>query len=183
MSDPATPLMTAEAFIAWSMEQPDGDRYELVAGNVVRMAAERAAHARAKLRIAVLMSAAIRSGKLPCEVFADGMSVLVDDLTIYEPDAQLRCGSRLPDNAVKVLDPLIVVEVVSPSSRAVDSGAKLADYFRIPSLRHYLIVRTESRTIIRHTRDGSGTILTSILRDGVVTLDPPGITLTGVFDD
>ncbi len=181
MSDPAAHPMTSEAFLAWSMEQPEGERYELVAGRVVRMASERAAHARTKLRVAELMSAAIRDRGLDCEVYGDGMAVVVDENTTLDPDAQLRCGPRLPDDAIGIVDPLVVVEVVSPSSRATDSGAKLAGYFRIETLRHYLIVLTDSRTIIHHSRAMDGPILARIVRDESIRLDPPGIILTGVF--
>ena len=69
------------------------------------------------------------------------MAVEVDEHTVYEPDALVRCGPPLPPNAVKLSDPIIVVEVLSPSTSARDVGAKLADYFRLPSVRHYLIVR------------------------------------------
>jgi Uma2 family endonuclease len=181
MSATAQTRMTADEFIAWAMEQPEGKRYELVAGEVVAMAPERAAHGRTKLRFASRLAAAIEAGRLPCEVFGDGMAVRVDADTIYEPDATVRCGSPVDDNATEVIDPVIVVEVVSPSSRKRDSGSKLEDYFRIPSVRHYLIVKTENQAIIHHRRDEAGGITTHIIRDGVVQLDPPGLTVTGLF--
>ncbi len=59
--------------------------------------------------------------------------------------------------------------------------AKLSGYFRLPSLRHYLIVAGHLRTIIHHARDESGTILTRIVHDGPITLDPPGIVLADMF--
>jgi Uma2 family endonuclease len=108
------------------------------------------------------------------------MAVRVDADTVYEPDALVRCGPPLDDNATELDDKVIVIEVVSPSSRNSDSGAKLADYFRLPSVRHYLIVKTENQTIIRHRRDDAGT--TYIVRDGTLWLDPPpGLDLTGLF--
>ena len=124
----------------------------------------------------------MEAGNLPCEAFTDGMAVAVDETTVYEPDALLRCGPPLSPEVVKVSDPLLVVEVVSPSSRAGDAGAKLEDYFRLPSLRHYLIVKTENRAIIHHRRDDTGAISTHLVRSGVVTLDPPGLTLASLFD-
>ena len=63
-------------------------------------------------------------------------------------DAALRCRRELSSCS----DPIIVVEVVSPSSLARDAGAKLEDYFRLPSVQHYLILKTENRTIIHHQR-------------------------------
>jgi Uma2 family endonuclease len=173
--------MTAGEFIEWAMDQPEGRRYELVAGEVVAMAPERSAHALTKLTVAMSLAQAVKAAKLPCTVYPDGMAVQVDASTVYEPDAMVRCGTALPGDATKVTDPLIVVEVLSPSTRARDAGAKLEDYFRMPSVRHYLILKTENRTVIHHERDGSGAITTRIVRDGAVVLDPPGIELREMF--
>jgi Uma2 family endonuclease len=173
--------MSADEFIAWAMEQPDGKRYELVAGEVVTMAPERAGHGRMKGLVYTALREAIRDAGAGCEAFPDGMTVRIDADTIYEPDALVRCGPRIDDNAVEIADPIIVVEVVSPSSRKRDSGGKLEDYFRIPSVRHYLIVKTENKAIIHHRRDEAGEITTHIVRDGVLRLDPPGLMVTGLF--
>lgn len=181
MSATAPLHMTGDEFIAWAMEQPEGKRYELVAGEVVSMSPERVGHGRMKFRFARRLAEAIETASLPCEVFVDGVSIRVDADTIQEPDALVRCGTRLDDNVTIVTDPLIVIEVVSPSSRKHDSGAKLENYFRIPSVRHYLIVKTENQAIIHHRRDEAGNIATHIIRDGAIQLDPPGLTVTGLF--
>jgi Uma2 family endonuclease len=169
--------MTADAFIAWTMEQPEGERYELADGMVVAMAPERARHARAKGRLYRRLAEAVEAAGLPCEVFPDGMAVVVDAETIYEPDALLRCGEPLDGDAVKVLDPVIVVEVLSPSTQGVDLGDKLAGYFRIPSLRHYLIVKPGSPVVIHHARAADGDILTRLVREMPIRLEPPGIVV------
>ncbi|PPQ27170.1 Uma2 family endonuclease [Rhodopila globiformis] len=181
MSASALPRMTADEFIAWALAQPEGERYELVNGQIVVMAPERLAHARAKLHIARRLQDAIAAASLPCEVVIDGVAVQVDDTTVYEPDVLVRCGPPLPGETLRITDPLIVVEVLSPSSRSRDAGLKLADYFRIASLRHYLIVATETRTVIHHARDEACAILTRIIRDGALRLDPPGLWLDGIF--
>ena len=54
-------------------------------------------------------------------------------------------------------------------------GAKLADYFRLPSVAHYLIIDPDEVLVIHHQRRADDDILTRILRDGAITLDPPGI--------
>jgi Uma2 family endonuclease len=112
------------------------------------------------------------------------MAVRIDEATIYEPDASLRCGPKLPEDDIELPDPVIVVEVLSPSTRAQDSGAKLEAYFRLPSVRHYLIVNTATRTVIHHARggpDSNGAIVTRIhgSKDagGELRLDPPGLVL------
>jgi Uma2 family endonuclease len=175
--------MTADEFIAWMLAQPEGAHYELVDGLIVAMAPGRAAHVRGKQRLFRLLADAIAAAGLPCEAFVDGLAVQVDEATVYQPDVLVQCGPPVADDAIRILDPLIVVEVISPSLRSRDAGLKLADYFRIASVRHYLIVATDTRAIIHHRRDETGTILTRIVREGSLLLDPPGLVLDGLFAD
>jgi Uma2 family endonuclease len=104
------------------------------------------------------------------------MAIEIDDGTVYEPDALVRCGALLDDDAVKITDPLIVVEVLSPSSQARDAGAKLADYAQL-SLRHYLLVDIKTRTVVHHQIGEAAGIHTRIIREGPLELDPPNIRL------
>ena len=170
------PELTADEFIAWAVEQPSG-RFELVDGEVVAMSPERVAHARVKLAVANALAAAVSARRLPCEAMIDGMAVRIDDHTVYVPDALVRCGERLPGDATSVADPVILVEVVSPSTRAIDTGVKLVGYFRLPSARHYLIVDIGARAVTHHRRDAAGEIATRVLRTGPLALDPPGIAV------
>lgn len=166
--------MTADEFLCWVTDQASG-RYELASGEVVAMAPERAAHNRVKLRLCRALADAVRARGLACEVFTDGMAVRIDDGTLYEPDAALRCGPPLDDDAIEFSDPTLVAEVVSPSTRARDAGAKLEDYFRLPSVRHYLLLRTDRKSVIHHARNADGMIATKVVNAGTLRLDPPGI--------
>ena len=181
MAEQAHKRMKSDEFIAWAMEQPETCHYELVDGEVLAMAPERMAHTRTKAHIWRRLFEAIEADKLACEALIDGATVEVDDHTVYEPDVMVRCGAPLPPNAIKFSDPVIVVEVQSPTTSARDVGPKLIDYFRLASVRHYLIVRTENRTIIHHERGENGVILTRIIHNGRVVLDPPGITIADCF--
>jgi Uma2 family endonuclease len=104
----------------------------------------------------------------------DGATVRIDDATAYEPDAMVYCGPQPPPSALLVENPVIIVEVLSPSTGWRDQGRKLADYFRLPSVAHYLIIDPDEVLVIHHQRRGDD-ILTRILRDGTIALDPPGI--------
>jgi Uma2 family endonuclease len=86
----------------------------------------------------------------------------------------VRCGEPVDDAVVEINDPVIVAEVVWPSSQSVDVGAKLDDYFRLPSVRHYLVIRTTNRTVIHHARAEDGRIETRIVRSGTLVMEPPG---------
>lgn len=167
--------MSADEYLAWSEHAPG--RYELFGGEVVAQAAERAAHAKVKGETFVALRSAIRRSGVPCRAFPDGMAVRVDSSTVYEPDAQVHCGPELPPDALLVLNPVIVVEVISPSTGRNDALAKLEGYFRIPSVQHYLIVDPNKPGVIRHSRGVDETILTQIFSRGAITLDPPGPTI------
>lgn len=176
MEQPRLPEFTADEFITWALQQPHG-RFELDNGVVVAMAPERASHAIAKRNALIALHIAIGARGLACQALPDGMSVRVSDRTVYEPDALVRCGEPLPGDAVELSDPVIVVEVVSPSSRGIDRGVKLAGYFMLASVRHYLIVDTDQRVVIHHRRGEEGRIEVRILHDGLLTLDPPGLAI------
>lgn len=176
MEQPKQTRFTADEFLAWAMEQPTG-RYELHHGRIVPMAPERVAHARAKARAWLALSTAIRTRGLACEALTDGVSVRIDAETVFEPDALVRCGPPAPDDAIEIDDPVILVEVVSPSSRGPDSGTKLVAYFTLPSVRHYLVIDTVAQTVVHHSRGHDGAIAARILREGAFKLDPPGLTV------
>ena len=166
--------MSREMFRLWAAEQPR--RYERVDGEPVAMSPERYAHASVKSRIWLAFREAIRAAGLPCVALPDGMTVEIDKDTDYEPDAAVHCGPPIAPDAIAIPNPIVVVEVLSPSTQSVDSGGKLADYFRLPSVQHYLLVRTRRQEIIHHRRVGER-IETAIVGSGRIVMDPPGITI------
>jgi len=168
--------MKADDFLIWA-EAQDG-RWELHDGAVVAMSPERVSHVRTKGLVFQALTAAISRARLPCEAFSDGVSVRVADGSVYEPDAVVHCGSRLPEDAIEVSNPIIVVEVVSPSTAARDHGVKLAGYFSLAGVAHYLILDPERRVVIHHKRGSGEVIETRILSSGALHLDPPGLEVT-----
>ena len=105
------------------------------------------------------------------------MTVEVGDDTAYEPDAVADRRPIHDDDAIAAPTPVVVVEVTSPSNSRVDLTTKFTDYFRVPSIRHYLIVHLRRRTVIHHRRTDDGRIESAILSAGPIVLDPPGITI------
>jgi Uma2 family endonuclease len=105
------------------------------------------------------------------------MTVAVDD-SDCEPDALLRCGAPLPGDTITVLDPLVIVEVLSPSSRSTDRCLKRGEYFKLPSLCHYLIIWPDKPQVVHHRRtDDGGVIDTGIITSGAIQLHPPCLTI------
>ncbi len=172
--EPVTRL-SREEYRIWA-EQQTGGRYERVNGVVVAMAPERIVHARVKARVWQALDRAIRAAGVPCEALPDGITVEVGDCD-YEPDAIVQCGPLDP-NGIVADSPLVIVEVLSPSTSSVDRAWKLMEYFRLSSLHHYLIVWADKQQIAHHRRADDGTIETRTAIGGEVGLDPPGITIT-----
>lgn len=168
--------LTLGEFYAWAERQRDG-RFELEDGRVIAMAPERALHARTKLRACLALRDALVGRGTGCEVFPDGLTVAIDDGSAYEPDVLVQCGERLAPDAIAATQPVIVVEVVSPSTNQRDMTTKLVGYFRVDSIRHYLIVDAEKRIVVHHQRTGGEALATRILAGGALALDPPGISV------
>jgi Uma2 family endonuclease len=167
--------VSREAFRRWRDEQPAG-RYERIDGQIVAMAPERAAHVMVKAAVWLALRRAVSDAGIACQAMADGMTVETGD-SDYEPDALVNCGPRLAADAVAASNPIIVVEVLSPGTASADTGGKLAGYFQVPSIAHYLIVHPTKRIVTHHQRGGTG-IETRILVGGVIDLNPPGIRIS-----
>jgi Uma2 family endonuclease len=174
---PKRETMSAEAFLEWAEAQDDG-RYQLIGGQIVAMAPERVEHTHVKFQVAKVLDAAISKAKLPCRAFVDGVGVRIDDATVFEPAALVNCGAPISRGSLIAPNPVIVVEVISPTSTRRDLAVKFTNYFRHPRVQHYLVVVMESRTVIQHSRAEDDTLKTRIAGlGGRLTLDPPGIAV------
>lgn len=145
-------------------------------GVVYAQAAERAAHLSTKLATHVALLTAIHSKRLPCRVVPDGASVRIDDYsTAFEPDGFVYCGPAAAPSTLVFENPIIVVEALSPSTGRNNVSHKLAGYFKLQSVAHYLIIDPDEPLVIHHARQEGSGILTRIIREGTIALDPPGI--------
>jgi Uma2 family endonuclease len=174
MSDAAQTLLTVEEFLD-AYEGRDG-KWELEDGVVLAMAPEQVDHARVKLAAVIALRNAIRRAGLPCEALLDALAVRITPRTAFIPDVLVYCGERLPGKA-REATPLIVIEVISPTSRARDERRKFVGYFSLPGVRHYLTLDPVERSAFHHRRGEDGRIETTLVESGRLRLDPPGLDL------
>lgn len=123
----------------------------------------------------------------PCRVNNSDLRVQISETGAYTyPDVSVACdpeyGSELRDN---LLNPVVLIEVLSRSTELQDRGAKWQHYQRIPSLRHYLLVRQDRPQIEHYWREGEewkSSVLTGV--DGSVRLDAIDceLRLSDVYD-
>jgi Uma2 family endonuclease len=171
--------MKLPEFLAWAEAQPEGRRYELADGEVVALARDTIRHNLTKLASSLALRDAVRVAGLACEVFIDGVGIVINDKTLRIPDASLQCATDQDLDSTVLKSPLIAIEVISPSIERDDTQSKLIDYFSVATISHYLIIFSEKRVAVHHQRNEQGTLDTRIVREGDIVLDPPGITVPG----
>lgn len=177
--------MTADEFLAWAETLPkEAGKFELWDGEVIvkhgpagQMNAERSQHWEVKGAAFAALREAIKRSGLPCFAAIDGASVRLSSSKLVEPDVLVYCGEKVPRDVLEVPNPIIVVEVLSPSTGTMDMGAKLQGYFALPSVHHYLIVDPDRPLLIHHKRGSGDAIETRIAAGPRLRLDPPGLDL------
>jgi Uma2 family endonuclease len=172
MSEAAAKVMTVDEFLAWAVGREG--KWELHDGLAVAMAPEQAYHCRVKTFVGSALLTALRRRRADCGVYTDGLAVRIAERRAFVPDVLVTCPPTLPKQ-LETTNPLVVVEILSPSTAALDHGAKLEGYFSLPGLAYYLLIDPDRRVLIQHSRGREGVIETRILHEGEVRLDPPGI--------
>jgi Uma2 family endonuclease len=169
--------MTVDEFLAWAVRQEQG-RFELFDGRVVMQQPQNWGHAELCVRIYNALAAAIERSGVPFYAAPVGMTVRITRKYAFEPDALVAPLPKPERTDLEIPNPVLVVEVLSASTKKRDRTDKLAGYFKVPSIAHYLLFDPETEEIVWHRRAAGGAIQPPVaVRDGSLTLDPPGIEL------
>jgi Uma2 family endonuclease len=135
-------------------------KYEYISGEIVAMAGGTLAHARLISRISSVLDRALEGR--PCIVLPSDMRVRIRaaDRATY-PDVFVVCGQPEldADDDHAVVNPTVIVEVLSDSSTDSDRTDKFAAYRRIGVLREYVLVAQRERRIEVYRRDGRRWVL------------------------
>lgn len=163
---------TLEAFDRWHAQQPE--RWELINGWPVMMAPGSLSHTTIKGNIFAALRERLRG--TPCRVFVDGVEVKSRNLSAI-PDVVVACSGIDPRSPV-IREPVLIVEVNSPSTERDDTQRKFQGYCLIPSLKHYLVVAQAIPFVVLHTRTGPASFAETVHEAGEVTLEAIGVTLS-----
>lgn len=101
----------------------------------------------------------------PCEAYISDMRVKVSHTGLYAyPDVAVVCGDIRFEEADNdtLLNPTVIVEVLSPSTEAYDRGEKFAHYRRLESLQDYLLVAQDKVRIEHYVRQGTRWVLSEL---------------------
>jgi Uma2 family endonuclease len=129
-------------------------KHDYVRGEVFAMAGGTPEHAALVLAVGGLLFAQLR-GK-PCRAYSADLRIRIRavDAATY-PDVTVVCGEAVRDDEDpnSVLNPTVIIEVLSDGTERYDRGDKFAHYRQIPSLREYVLISQHARMIERHVRN------------------------------
>jgi Uma2 family endonuclease len=174
MAEPAIKRMTVDEFLRW--EDGTDTRYELIDGFAVAMAPPAPRHGALFARLAGAIDAALRA-RPPCTAYGEAGIVRPDsDDTFYVADIAVTCDPPRPDDQL-IRNPILVVEILSPSTANFDRNTKVPDYRRIPSVEEILLL--DSATVFAEIlhREGDRWI-TEIVQGPGATLSLNSVPLT-----
>lgn len=170
-------LLSEAEYLA--MEEESRIRHEFVNGEMYAMSGGTQRHNRIALNMAAALLSALR-GK-PCQVFVNDVKLNVArGEAYYYPDLMVVCGEsyRTAGDAKSVTDPVLVVEVLSPSTENIDRREKLAAYRRLRSLVEYVLISQDQRQVEIYRRQGDiGWFYLSFEADDDVMLSSLDITV------
>lgn len=131
-------------------------RHEYIGGEIYAMAGGTPEHAALAAQVLRLIGNQLPAG---CRTYSSDLRVRIDarDVTTY-PDGTIICGKveTSARDAMAVTNPVLLVEVTSPSTEAYDRGAKLEHYKDLPSVREVLIVAHAAARLTLHRRETDG---------------------------
>jgi Uma2 family endonuclease len=176
MTEPATHASYAE-YLAF--EEAAEGKHEYVNGLIYAMTGGTPEHARLAAN-AIRSLASALAGK-PCAVYtADArVRVLATGRSTY-PDVSVVCTKvePAPDDPHAIANPIVLVEVLSPTTEASDRGDKWHHYQRIPSLKDYVLIGQETQQVEVYHRTDDGWSYRSYEGDEAVELASLGVTLS-----
>jgi Uma2 family endonuclease len=150
-----------------ALEEASNTKHEFLNGEIYAMAGGTPEHAALAVAVSTALLSQLRGG--PCGVYSSDLRirVLATGLATY-PDVTVVCGEteRDPESPATVVNPKLIVEVLSDSTEAYDRGEKLEHYRRIPTLAAVILVSHRERTIEVRERDAAGEWRLTTVRSG-----------------
>jgi Uma2 family endonuclease len=151
--EPARRRRTYAEYLA--LEGSSEVKHEFIAGAIVAMAGGTIEHGRLMSQLSFLLRRALEGR--PCVVLPSDVRVRIRaaERATY-PDLHVVCGEveRDPEDDHAVVNPVVIVEILSDTTAESDRGDKFAAYRRLRSLRQYILVSQQERRVDVYRRDG-----------------------------
>ncbi|GAB2850377.1 Uma2 family endonuclease [Hymenobacter ruber] len=160
----------------FALEEKSELRHEFFDGEVFAMAGGTKSHNLITQNIALSLRGALR-GK-GCQVFMEDVRLAVQDNFHYTyPDVMVSCDPTDRRDPYLVRQPVLIVEVLSPSTAEYDRSQKFNQYKKMGSLRHYILVSQTAWVLEWFRRDELGQWIYTVLSDPADVLEIPDLNL------
>ena len=171
-------LLSREEYLA--LERRGEEKHEHLAGELVAMVGASFRHNLIQTRVLASLYQQLRGR--PCEVTPSDLRVTVGALGIYTyPDVTVVCGEPQFEDAEQdtLLNPTVLIEILSPSTESYDRGKKFQPYRLIPTFREYLLIAQDQPLIEHYVRQAHNRWLLATFEQlgDVIALDAIGCTL------
>lgn len=151
MRSTALAYVSPEEYLAAESASPM--RSEYVNGQVFAMTGGTLRHNTIAGNVLVALRQHLKGA--PCSVFMGDVKLRVaQDNAFYYPDVMVICDTTLPGDAQVVETPVLIVEVLSATTEAIDRREKLLSYRRLPSLKEYVLVAQDTCRVEIYRREG-----------------------------
>ena len=150
-------------------------KYEYIEGEVYAMAGTSDNHARVAGSFFSALDAHLRDS--PCEPFASEIKVRVTPNVYYYPDILVSCEEN-PDNPYFRNQPILIIEVTSPSTEHIDRREKLLFYQQMPSVLEYVVADQHKMNVEVHRRQPDGRWITYYFNEPSETVEFQSVGLT-----
>jgi Uma2 family endonuclease len=179
MSNLAEKLMSLDEFLIWERDRPE--KYEYASGVITMMTGASLAHVTITMNLTFALRQVLRG--TGCRPFANDAKVIAGASVRY-PDVAVTCKA-ISDADDVVPEPILIIEVISPSTEREDRGRKKFDYFATPSIRQYAIVEQDARRIDLYTRAGDHWTDEVVEGDAILDLSSIGVemSLDTIYED
>ena len=150
----AQTYLSPEEYLTWERKQPFKNEYHN--GQIVAMSGASRAHNRITVDITIQLGNQLMEGE--CEVFASEMGVRTSPTVSYfYPDVIVVCDEpRFEDDTFDtLLNPIVVIEVLSSSTAAYDRGEKFESYKQLASLQEYILISQDRVRVESYRRQGT----------------------------
>lgn len=166
---------TPEEYFA--LEAASEVRHEYFEGEVFAMAGASKAHNVLAQNLAVGLRTALR-GK-GCQTFIEDVRLVIkENIQYVYPDVLVTCDPADRRDDYLVRHPVLIAEILSPSTAEYDRTEKFANYQKLPSLRHYLLVSQTAWVVEWFRRDEAGQWIYTLLPEPAAVLTIPDLGLT-----
>jgi Uma2 family endonuclease len=167
-------MMTEEQYIAF--EQASDVRHEYINGKLIAMPGESKINNDIAGNIYILLKALVKAKGW--KIFSHDVKLKVGDQTIYYPDLFVTDEDDSGSDYV-CITALLIVEILSPTTRHFDMFDKYLQYRKIPDLRYYLLVEPSKKLITVCEKNDAGEWSTEVYdaNDGIISLKFLGLEL------